>query len=50
MHPQAFLKTFWRMELRPQVFVAMSFTPQYQSRYDSVIAQQSTVLPTVRNA
>lgn len=38
MHPQAFLKTFWRMELRPQVFVAMSFTPQYQSRYDSVIA------------
>ncbi|MEP6932569.1 MAG: hypothetical protein ABI988_01295, partial [Nitrospirota bacterium] len=38
MHPQAFLKTFWRMEFRPQVFVAMSFAPQYQSRYDSVIA------------
>lgn len=38
MHPQAFLKTFWRMELRPQVFVAMSFASQYQSRYDSVIA------------
>lgn len=38
MHPQAFLKTFWRTELRPQVFVAMSFASQYQSRYDSVIA------------
>jgi hypothetical protein len=37
MHPQAFLKTFWRMELRPQVFVAMSFSPQYQPRFDSVI-------------
>ena len=37
MHPQAFLKTFWRMDLRPQVFVAMSFSPQYQSRFDTVI-------------
>jgi hypothetical protein len=24
------------MELRPQVFVAMSFAPQYQSRFDTV--------------
>lgn len=38
MHPQTFLKTFWRMELRPQVFVAMSFAPQYQRRFDEVIA------------
>ncbi|NLE74016.1 MAG: hypothetical protein GX604_05250 [Actinobacteria bacterium] len=38
MHPQAFLKTFWRLELRPQVFVAMSFAPQYQGRFDNVIA------------
>jgi hypothetical protein len=38
MHPQAFLKTFWRMELRPQVFVAMSYAPVYKNRYDSVIA------------
>jgi hypothetical protein len=38
MHPQAFLKTFWRTELRPQVFVAMSFASQYQARFDSVIA------------
>jgi hypothetical protein len=38
MHPQAFLQTFWRMELRPQVFVAMSFAPEYQDRFDKVIA------------
>ena len=38
MHPQAFLKTFWRIDLRPQVCVAMSFAPQYQGRFDTVIA------------
>jgi hypothetical protein len=38
MHPQAFLKTFWRLELRPQVFVAMSFAPQYRDRFEKVIA------------
>lgn len=45
MHPQAFLKTFWRMELRPQVFVAMSFAPQYQHRFDSVIAPAIGSIP-----
>src|SRR5262245_31444103 len=38
MHPQTFLKTFWRMDLRPQVFVAMSFAAQYQGRFEQVIA------------
>lgn len=38
MHPQTFLKTFWRLEMRPQVFVAMSFAPQYQDRFDQVIS------------
>ena len=38
MHPNVFLKTFWRMDLKPQIFVAMSFTPQYVSRFKSVIA------------
>lgn len=37
MHPQAFLKTFWRMQLRPQVFVAMSFAPEYATRFKEVI-------------
>jgi len=38
VHPQSYLKTFWRLELRPQVFVAMSFAPQYESRFKQVIA------------
>ncbi len=38
MHPNAFLKTFWRLEVKKQIFVAMSFDPQYQPRYDQVIA------------
>jgi hypothetical protein len=37
MYPQAYLKTFWRMELQPKVFVAMSFAPAYESRFDDVI-------------
>ncbi|MCC6793700.1 MAG: hypothetical protein IT366_01175 [Candidatus Hydrogenedentes bacterium] len=38
MHPQTFLKTFWRLHLRPEVFVAMSFAPQYDARFHDVIA------------
>lgn len=38
MHPNAFLRTFWRLEVKPQIFVAMSFAPEYQSRYEQVIA------------
>ena len=38
MHPQSYLKIFWRLELRPQVFVAMSFAPQYSNRFKQVIA------------
>jgi hypothetical protein len=38
LHPQTFLKTFWRIEMRPTVFVAMSFAPQYQTRFDAVLA------------
>lgn len=37
MHPNAFLQTFWRSELKPQIFVAMSFDPAYQNRFDEVI-------------
>jgi hypothetical protein len=37
VHPQTFLRTFWRLELLPEVFVAMSFAPQYQARFDQVI-------------
>jgi hypothetical protein len=38
MHPNVFLNTFWRMEVRNEVFVAMSFDPRYQARFDNVIA------------
>ena len=37
MHPQTYLKTFWRLELEPQVFVAMTFDPRYQSRFSDII-------------
>ncbi|MEL7591762.1 MAG: hypothetical protein AAGU17_10780, partial [Anaerolineaceae bacterium] len=33
-----FLSKFWRLELRPQIFVAMSFDPIYDNRYTQVIA------------
>ena len=38
MHPQLFLKTFWRMELKPQIFVAMSFDKKYKPRFKDIIA------------
>jgi hypothetical protein len=38
VHPNTFLKTFWQLDLKPQVFVAMSFSPRYQKRFDDVIA------------
>jgi len=37
MHPNVFLKTFWRMEVKPQVFVAMSFHKSYDPRFSEVI-------------
>ena len=37
MHPNAYLRTFWRTEFRPQVFVAMSFAEQFQERFVGVI-------------
>ena len=37
MHPNAFLKTFWKLEPKIQIFVAMSFDPKYQGRYNEVI-------------
>jgi hypothetical protein len=37
MHPNAFLRTYWRLELRPQVFVAMTFSESYLPRYTRVI-------------
>lgn len=33
MHPNVFLKTFWQMEVKPQVFVAMNFHESYDERH-----------------
>ena len=33
MHPNVFLRTFWRMAWEPTVFVAMSFDSIYQTRF-----------------
>ncbi len=38
MHPNAFLETYWGMDLKPRIFVAMSFAPQYEDRFNQVIA------------
>ena len=38
MFPNAYLKTLWQMNVRPQVFVAMSFADIYKRRFDEVIA------------
>jgi len=36
MHPNAFLQTHWRLDLIPQVFVAMSFSPDYERRFKDI--------------
>jgi hypothetical protein len=38
MNPNAFLRTFWRTELRPEVFVAMDFGVLYDYRFEQIIA------------
>ena len=38
MFPNLFLTTFWQMDLKPQIFVAMSFAEPYKRRFDEVIA------------
>jgi hypothetical protein len=38
MLPKAYLDAFWRMELEPRVFVAMSFAREYDDRFWKIIA------------
>ena len=45
MFPNTFLKTFWGMELKPIVFVAMSFDPKYNSRHEEVIEPAVAAIP-----
>jgi hypothetical protein len=34
MHPRVFLDSFWRNDLKNEVFVAMSFAPKYDERWE----------------
>jgi hypothetical protein len=36
MHPNAYLRAFWRNETLDQVFVAMSFEARYKDRVESI--------------
>lgn len=36
MHPRVFLDTFWRNDIRNEVFVAMSFDPRFDRRWESI--------------
>ena len=38
MYPNVLLRTLWQMELRPEVFVAMTFSDDYRPHFDEVIA------------
>lgn len=37
MHPNPYLRTFWRANFRPEIFVAMSFSGTYEERFDKII-------------
>ena len=36
MHPNAFLQTYRRLDLQPQIFVAMSFASAYEQRFQKI--------------
>lgn len=37
MHPNLYLRTFWRSTFRPKIFVAMSFSELFKRRFTEVI-------------
>lgn len=45
MHPNAFLKTLWRTEVRDQVFIAMSFEKRYEDRFEHIIKPAIEAIP-----
>lgn len=36
MHPNAFLQTYWRLDLQPKIFVAMTFADNYKKRFEEI--------------
>ena len=47
MHPRTFLESFWRNDLRDEVFVAMSFDEKYDQRWHEVFAPAIECKPIV---
>jgi hypothetical protein len=45
MHPNAFLQTYWRLNLQPKVFVAMSYAPVYDQRFQQVFKPAIESIP-----
>jgi hypothetical protein len=45
MHPNVFLRTFWRAQLKPEIFVAMSFDDDYKKRFDDIIEPAIESIP-----
>jgi hypothetical protein len=37
LYPNTYLQTFWRLEFKPQIFVAMSFAPKHRARFENII-------------
>ena len=37
MHPNLYLRTFWSADIRPEIFVAMSFAENYEDRFQQII-------------
>jgi len=43
MYPNTYLRTYWQMQMRHEIFVAMSFDPRYTDRFNNIIK------PAIRN-
>ena len=39
MHPRIFLDSFWRNDISNEVFVAMSFKPEFERRWTDIFQQ-----------
>src|SRR6478672_3376526 len=45
MHPNVYLRTFWRSNFRPEIFVAMQFGEPYDSRFKNIIEPAIEAVP-----
>lgn len=45
MHPNLYLRTFWRSAFRPNIFVAMSFADPFKRRFTEIIEPAIQAIP-----